>query len=274
MAMRILALLPEVQGARACLNAARAAASVEPDATVEAFHVRVDPDQLVRAPEEVAIQHLRERDEGTAEDRAQAVRQVYGEWLNGLGEADRAQVSWREVVGAEQEQVMREAQGATLLVLARPQDMDAGDALHAAIFETHRPLLVPADWTGEGPGIAKRIAIAWLPTNQARHAVQQARPWLQAAGSVVVVLVEELGRAADDTEISSLLSEFGVRHETKVVEGRGREPGEALLQAVKTLGADAIVMGAYRHNEWIEWALGGTTRHVLTNAHVPLLLAH
>ena len=43
---------------------------------------------------------------------------------------------------------------------------------------------------------------------------------------------------------------------------------------VDEVDADGLVMGAYRHNEWVEWALGGTTRFVLAHARVPLLLAH
>ena len=84
MTLRILALLPEAHGARACLEAALAAASVEPGATVEAFHVKVDPAHLFRAPEEIAIQQLRETEEGTADDRERAVRQVFDTWLETL----------------------------------------------------------------------------------------------------------------------------------------------------------------------------------------------
>jgi hypothetical protein len=50
--MNILAMLPEAERARACLDdAALAAAMVDPKCGIEAFHVRGDPDHLVRAPE-------------------------------------------------------------------------------------------------------------------------------------------------------------------------------------------------------------------------------
>ena len=151
MSLCIVALLPEAHGARACLDAALAAAAVTPDATVEAFHVKVDPARLLRAPEEIATQQLRERD-------------VFDAWLADLHPQDRAGVSWREAVGAEDEQVAREAEGASLLVLARPQDMDAGDAFHAAVFEAHHPLLVPPDWTRDaGRGLAGLPAAASPP---------------------------------------------------------------------------------------------------------------
>ena len=273
--LRILALLPEAHGACACLDAALAAACVEPDARVEAFHVKVDPAHLLRAPEEIAIQHLRERDEGTAEDQERAVRQVFTEWVETLTPQEQGRVTWREVVGAEDEFVAKEAKGADLLVLAKPRDMDAGDAFHAALFESHRPLLIPAGWRREGrQGLAERIAIAWRPTDQARLAVRQATPWLKAAKSVVVLQVSEHSAAPDPAEIGAMLGGLALRFETLTRPADQRDPGETLLAMVEESGADALVMGAYRHNEWIEWAMGGTTRFVLAHARVPLLLAH
>ncbi len=275
MMLRILALLQEAHGARACPDAALAAASVEPDARVGAFHVKVDPAHPLRAPEEIAIQRLRERDEGTAETRERAVREVFTSWVETLTPQEQGRVTWREVVGAEDEFVAKEAKGADLLVLAKPRDMDAGDAFHAALFESYRPLLIPADWRPEGRrGLAERIAIAWRPTDQARLAVPQATPWLKAAKSVVVLQVSDHGAAPDTAEIGAMLGGLGLRFETLTRPADQRDPGETLLAMVEESGADALVMGAYRHNEWIEWAMGGTTRFVLAHARVPFLLAH
>jgi nucleotide-binding universal stress UspA family protein len=38
--------------------------------------------------------------------------------------------------------------------------------------------------------------------------------------------------------------------------------------------APSFVTGAYRHNQIIEWFMGGTTRHILAAADIPLLMAH
>ena len=40
------------------------------------------------------------------------------------------------------------------------------------------------------------------------------------------------------------------------------------------MGADLLVAGAYRHSQIVEWLLGGTTRHLLAAADLPILLAH
>jgi nucleotide-binding universal stress UspA family protein len=43
---------------------------------------------------------------------------------------------------------------------------------------------------------------------------------------------------------------------------------------VTEAGADLLVMGGYGHSRLGELVLGGVTRHVLTHAHLPVLLAH
>ena len=40
------------------------------------------------------------------------------------------------------------------------------------------------------------------------------------------------------------------------------------------LGAGLMVAGAYGHNRFREWVLGGVTRELLERAPVPLLIAH
>jgi nucleotide-binding universal stress UspA family protein len=47
-----------------------------------------------------------------------------------------------------------------------------------------------------------------------------------------------------------------------------------ILTAARDIQADALVIGAYRHSELIEWALGSTTQELLAAAEVPIFLAH
>jgi nucleotide-binding universal stress UspA family protein len=55
----------------------------------------------------------------------------------------------------------------------------------------------------------------------------------------------------------------------------GRGTGEALLaRAEEEEGTDLLVMGGYGHSRLREVVLGGTTRHVLAHAAVPVLLSH
>lgn len=275
MPIRILAVLTETQTARACLEGALAAAAVEADVQIEALHVRVDPDKLLRASEELAFQRFRERYEGTAQDRANSIRGVFEAWVAGLPVSMAARVRWREDVGAEQDKVIEEACKADLLVLARPHNMDGGDAMHAAVFEVHRPLMVPPDWAiGPDHGFDGHLVIAWNGTRQAKDAVEGAAPWLRRAARVTLVMIANDERAGGRDDAEHLLHEIGVTAEILLVAPVGREPAEQILRIAHDQKADALVMGAYRHHDMIEWALGGTTRQVLARAQIPLFLAH
>jgi len=273
--MRILAVLAEAVTARACLDGALAAARVEPDAQIEALHVKVDPDKLIEAPEEIAIQRLRERYEGTSEDRAIAVRTAFDQWASAQSPADNARVHWREETGAETDKVLCESEAATLLVLARPHDLDAHDAMHAILFSTTRPLLIPPDWSAaKDGGLNGHILIAWKPTHQARQAVEGAAPWLRRAAKVTVLIIDESATPDSLVEIDALTRELNISAVNMVVPPESGDPAAQILKVAQDVKADALVMGAYRHSDVIEWALGGTTRNVLAKAEIPLFLAH
>jgi nucleotide-binding universal stress UspA family protein len=49
---------------------------------------------------------------------------------------------------------------------------------------------------------------------------------------------------------------------------------EALLNQAEKSGASLLVMGAYGHSRLREWVLGGVTRGVLSEAKLPVLVAH
>ena len=91
MPMLILAVVPEPGTARACLEHAALARAAVDDARLVVLHPNADPERLIAAAEEVAIQELREAREGSAVSRAAAVRTVFDEWVAaspGGGEAE------------------------------------------------------------------------------------------------------------------------------------------------------------------------------------------
>ena len=50
--------------------------------------------------------------------------------------------------------------------------------------------------------------------------------------------------------------------------------GEALLGAAMRESADMLVMGAYGQNRFRELVFGGTTRYLLDEGGLPILMAH
>ena len=146
------------------------------------------------------------------------------------------------------------------------QSRRSRDALHAAIFDTSRAVLIaPPQCTGD---FGRVVAVAWKDDVRAPKAVLAAMPVLTKADAVYV-LRAQVERAV----VPPILEEHGIPAEAHAVDGGG-PVGEQLLRKAHELGADLIVMGAYAHGEWREALLGGVTRYMLDHADLPLLMRH
>jgi nucleotide-binding universal stress UspA family protein len=54
----------------------------------------------------------------------------------------------------------------------------------------------------------------------------------------------------------------------------GRSTGEAILATAQSLSCDLLIKGAYTQSRLRQMIFGGTTKHVLANAALPVLLAN
>lgn len=131
---------------------------------------------------------------------------------------------------------------------------------------------------GTPPKSYDTIFVAWKETREAARAVEEALPFLRKARQVLVGLIEEDGASEQyqveaGADIGRYLSRQEVSAEIRKIAGWA-DAGGALLNEAKRIGADMIVMGGYGHSRMREWALGGATRHLLTHAEVPVLMAH
>ncbi len=140
------------------------------------------------------------------------------------------------------------------------------DAMHAAIFETSRAVLVAPP---QSPGaFGKVVAVAWKDDGRAPKAVLAAMPVLAKAEAVHVLRAK-----VEEAVVPPILEQHGIPARAHAVDGHG-PVGEQLLRKAHELGADLIVMGAYTHGEWREALLGGVTRYMLDHADLPLLMRH
>jgi len=146
----------------------------------------------------------------------------------------------------------------------------------AVLFESGRPcLFVPPGH--RAPVEYRSIVVAWKNTREAAIAVAAAIPILRAADQIIVAIVEEEGASekrgdAAGEDIGRYLSRHGVSPEIRLVDG-WNNVSAAILNEVKRSAADMVVLGAYGHSRLREWALGGMTRDVLSQAEVPVFTA-
>jgi nucleotide-binding universal stress UspA family protein len=133
-------------------------------------------------------------------------------------------------------------------------------------------LVLPAGFTGTEAG--QRPLVGWTPTRPSARAVQGALPLLLAAETVTVLCGGRDGHEGEDLEaIRTFLARHGVAADVHPSPYDTGEAGPVLLDAAKRHGADCIVIGAYGHSRWREILFGGTTRHVLMKAPIPVFVS-
>lgn len=140
-----------------------------------------------------------------------------------------------------------------------------------------RPVLVVPENDG-GASLSGTVVAGWDGSLQAQRAIGAALPLLQRAETVKLALVNpdtlgELHGEEPGADMALYLARQGVRVEV-VLERTRSTAGDALMDLARDSGAGLLVAGAYGHNRFREWVLGGVTRELLERARIPVLLAH
>ena len=137
-------------------------------------------------------------------------------------------------------------------------------------------LVVPSGWKSES--IGKNVLVGWNASREARRAVSDALPFLVAAGSVTLLVVdsnERAGRHGEEpgADIALYLARHGVHVEVAQLSSRGSPVADTILSYARDHGSDLIVIGAYSHARSVEMVFGGVTRSLLREALVPVLMS-
>lgn len=150
-----------------------------------------------------------------------------------------------------------------------------GALIEALLFDAGVPtLVVPKDY--ERPLNLDLAIIAWDGSRTAAHAVHAAIPLLVETGRAEIVVVRNAADVEGEpgADVAVYLARHGVSVTVKQLERNNREPAHVLLDHAVNMRADYVVMGGYGHSRLREFVLGGTTRTVLQEATIPVLMAH
>ena len=205
-----------------------------------------------------------------AQRAAASARQAFDETCGALDST-----RWLDSDQMSEEMLQHESRLHDLTVLARISQDEGSDvfALNTALFDSGGPVLVSPPEPPES--VADRVALVWSPSAQAARATRSAVPLLKQASSVVILTNSERPDARPE-ELQDYLSSHGIRAETEVFDAsrqtaRGR--GRAILSAVRSIGADMLVMGAYGENRLISiFGLGRTTQKIVSGSPVPVMV--
>ena len=167
-----------------------------------------------------------------------------------------------------------------LVVLTRPYGDEAppdGEAVtEAALFEGRAPVLISPN-RGLPADFGKKVMIAWNQTEEAMTAVRRAMPFLVAAESVEITVVDPSPHGPERSDpggaLCQMLTRHGVNASIAVLARTMPTTSEILNHRAIEIGADLIVMGAYSHSRFREAILGGTTRSMLGKTGLPILMA-
>ncbi|MBW4706211.1 universal stress protein [Roseobacter sp. YSTF-M11] len=124
-----------------------------------------------------------------------------------------------------------------------------------------------------------RVFVAWNSSDAAAKAVHAALPYLLAAQEVVIgcfdpVITADKEGADPGTDVAAWLSHRGCTVTVTQYPSGGREIAQCLQDRAKEGGADLLVMGAYGHTRMVQAVFGGTTRTLMEQTDLPVLLAH
>ena len=260
-------------------------------AHIDALHVRVDPvavavntmsdggaggvllERLISELE----QEIRDRKPRRIESsRGSAQRKAFPRSPGRGGAATTRSAQWHAETGEQAQWMATYGMTADLIVAPRGvtgDDADARATIEAVLINSGRPLWIPG-----GPAspvtIADRVWIAWKPTPQAVRAVAAAMPFLLRAKEIVVITVEEEeGRRDAADRLVRSLGWHGLNAVAQRLQPGSKGGAETLLAAAADQ-AGMLVMGGYGHSRLREWVFGGFTQRVLSEAAMPVLMAH
>lgn len=149
------------------------------------------------------------------------------------------------------------------------------EAAHGVLFHSPVGLMLNGD-----PLIRRdRIFVAWDGGQAAASAVHAALPYLRAAEEVVIGcfdLAAKTGHKGEDpgAGLAAWLSHHRCPVTLAQYPSGGAEIGRCILERAREAGAGMVVMGAYGHSRWREAVFGGTTRAMMEQTGLPVLLAH
>jgi nucleotide-binding universal stress UspA family protein len=164
-----------------------------------------------------------------------------------------------------------------VIVLGKPGRDPKGPrmtTLEAGLFESGRPVLIAPPVPQ--PQMGTNVLIAWNCSTEQARATAFAMPILKRASRVIALTVEGGASVPGPTgdQLCRYLQLNEVPAKPLTVGLDGRLTGEVILAHAKALGCDLLIKGAYTQSRLRQMIFGGTTRYILSNAELPVLMAH
>ena len=235
--------------------------AMDPDAGLTMVAVKENDAQMVRQAADLFRSFM---DHHGVDQRADETKQASPSW------------TWLDTAPSGHDFVGSYGRVFDSIVLARPGEEWQSPSmvtLEAALFESGRPVVIAPPASPRLLG--KNVLIAWNCSTEQARATAFAMPLLRLAERVTVLTVEGVTVAGPSgAEMARALKINGIAAEAMTLQAGKRAAGETILAKADELGCDLIVKGAYTQSRLRQMIFGGTTRHILAHAKLPVLMAH
>jgi nucleotide-binding universal stress UspA family protein len=173
--------------------------------------------------------------------------------------------------------VVKQARCADLFIATRPYGEAKSaawpDLVEAVLFGSGRAmLLVPPGQHRQGP--FETVLVAWNGSRELARALREGLEFIEQASRTVVLVVDPPTDGMPCADLKAHLAHHNVVAEVVTAESEDRPIAEIILEEVRRISADLIIIGAYGHTRLREQVFGGATRDMLTASESPILVAH
>ena len=198
-----------------------------------------------------------------------------------LAEAAKVTCDWQVAEGDAAEVLGLAARYHDLTIVEQTDlvaDEIGFDVPETCVLSSGRPVLI-VPYAGQFDQVGRLIVVAWNGSRQAAAALDGALPFIDRAEKVLVLQGRERVSYPSITrwprlDLGAAIAARGVPVSVEPIGADDADAGPAILAAAARNSADLVVMGAYGHSRLKEWILGGSTRHVLLQMAVPVLMGH
>lgn len=143
------------------------------------------------------------------------------------------------------------------------------------VLKAGRPVLIVPQ--GVTRLAMKHVFIGWKDTREARRAVADALPLLEAAGNATVLeITTDKGMTVANhrvKDVATWLEHHGIAASAQAIETSSLQSGY-LHATLLDRKCDLLVAGAYGHSRLGEWMFGGVTSDVLLDPDFCVLVSH
>jgi nucleotide-binding universal stress UspA family protein len=213
-----------------------------------------------------------------AKEKFQEFCQSHGVALSSEPRVDGgASAEWIEEAGEVAEVLVRRGRLSDVIIVARPAQhkatlrrSPAGETLEAIMMGTGRPLLIIPPDCPKTP--AKHVVIGWNESQESARALSLAMPWLPQMDSVTLAVSKK--REARSRDVLDYLAWHGINAQVSLLDGKGKNIADSLLNVCKEASANILVIGGFSHSRARQLLFGGVTRHLLSESTIPTFMVH